>query len=392
MKVNLINPPQLELYEPSAYQPLGLLYIGAVLNRDGFECSYVDLSDKEEIQVADADYHLITVNSATYGSSKKVMQKIAHGFKVAGGFHPSLFPNESLKQLNLDAVVVGEGENVITRVLRDRKRGIFNGGVIKDLDSIPFPARELVPIKKLRNLSNIHGDSYKGDGAATTIITSRGCPYRCAFCSKALKQTRYFRYRSPINIYNELKEVQEKYDIHHFRFIDDCFTVNVGRVHRLCKLIKNLDICWLCITRTDAVNRQLLTEMYEAGCREIHYGIESGSQRLLDLMNKQVTVETNLYAVKIAKEAGLKVKIFLMYGFPTEKTEDIELTKKFVLKAQPDKWTLSKFALLPGSDVWNNPTKYGLSRGKSGRGSNLWYYPEESFELKHWLIEGSWKK
>lgn len=395
MKVNLISPPQPQLYDPSAYPSLGLLYLGAVLQKAGFECQYVDLSSleaTEKITMPPADFHLISILTATYQSCKRVMDTINFGFKVGGGFHASLFPAETLKDLKLDAVVVGEGEQVIADVLKNKIKGITFGGVVKDLDSLPFPARELVPLNQLRNFSNVHGDTYKGDGAATTIITSRGCCYRCSFCCKALPQMRYIRYRSPRNIVDELEQVSSNFDIWHFRFIDDIFTVNRRRIYDLCSLIKQhqLEIFWLCITRTDAVTSDLLKAMYQSGCREIHFGIESGSQRLLDLMNKQTTVETNLKAVEKAKEAGLKVKEFLMYGFPTETEQDLELTKKFVIESQPDKWTVSKFTLFPGSDIWANPEKYGLSSKEAN--PSQWYYCEEDNPLKQWLRSEVWRK
>jgi anaerobic magnesium-protoporphyrin IX monomethyl ester cyclase len=369
-----------------------LLYLGAVLREEGFECRYVDLSNSEasgENVVPDADFHLISVQSATFEASKKVMNKVDSGFKVAGGFHASLFPEGTLKELNLDAVVVGEGEEVIATVLRDKIRGVTNGGIIKDLDKIPFPARDLIPLHQLRNLTNIHGDTYTGDGAATTICSSRGCPYLCAFCCKALNQTNFVRYRSAKNVVDELESVATNYDIRHFRFIDDIFTVNRRRVYDLCGLIKDrrLEVYWLCITRTDAVTSDLLKTMHQAGCREIHFGIESGSQRLLDLMNKQTTAETNLKAIRKAKEANLKVKVFLMYGFPPETPEDIELTKKFMIEAQPDKWTLSKFTLLPGSDVQRTPAKYGVHTDFEQQ----WYYSEEDNPLKQWLRSEVWR-
>lgn len=392
--VNLINPPQPQLYDPSAYPSLGLLYLGAILEKEEFTCHYIDLSalePYEKIRVPKADFHLITVMSATYQSSQRVMESIENGFKVAGGFHPSLFPEKSLKELGVDAVVVGEAENVISEVLLEKRKGVTYGDTIKNLDALPFPARHLIPLSKLRNLSNIHGDTYKNDGASTTLISSRGCPYRCAYCCKALPQMRYIRYRSAKNVVDELEEITSKFDIWHFRFVDDIFTVNRKRVHDLCALInqRQIEIYWLCITRTNTVTTDLLQTMYEAGCREIHFGIESGSQRLLELMNKQTTVETNLKAIEKAKKVGLKVKVFLMYDFPTETEEDIELTKKFVVKAQPDKWTLSKFTLLPGSDVYEHPQKYGIDLAKH---SSEWYYCEENHPLKQWLRSEEWRR
>lgn len=384
MIANLINPPQTELYDPSAYPQLGLLYLGAVLEKNGIKCKYIDLSDKEDYDVPEADAHLITVVTATYKSALEVTASI-DGYKVVGGFHPSIYPKDFK---DVDAIVMGEGESIITDIVKNKREGTFKAEPIQELDSIPFPARHLIPVEKLRNLGGIHGDTYKGDGASTTILSSRGCPYRCSFCSKYLAQTRYFRWRSAKNVRDEIREIQEEYDIHHFRFVDDCFTVNKKRIYELCKMIKPLDVYWLCITRTDMVDRNILTAMYDAGCREIQFGIETGSQRLLDLLNKQTTVQINERACLLAKGIGLKVKVLLMHNIPSETDDDIESTKVFVRRVKPDKWTLSKFVPLPGSEIWNNWEKYGIDKPSL---RNLWYYPDEDCELKNWLIEGDWR-
>lgn len=386
-RINLINPPQLQLYDPKAYQPLGLLYLGAILQRENANCRFVDMSDKKNYQIPLADAHLVTINSASYGATKEVVNQL-DGFTVVGGFHPSIFPVKTKKELGVDSVVIGEAEDIIKDIVFEEKAGIFEGKPIRNLDAIPFPARNLVPRKELRHLEGIHTDTYKGDGAATTLISSRGCPFSCRFCSKSLAQTQYFRWRSPKNIYDEIKAIQERYDIHHFRFVDDCFTANKERVFELCALLEGLDIYWLCITRTDLLNKQLLDAMFDAGCREIHFGIETGSQRLLDLLNKKTTVEQNIKACRMAKSSGLKVKTFLMYNIPTETESDIEATKTFVREVKPDKWTLSKFRILPGSYFWNNYEKFDLEEPSL---NSQWFYPEEDCELKEWLIKKEYR-
>jgi len=158
-----------------------------------------------------------------------------------------------------------------------------------------------------------------------------------------------FRFRSTSDIKKEIEEVMDRYNISHFRFIDDAFTANPWRVLNLCEALRGLGITWMCITRADWINRELLEAIKEAGCTEVDYGMESGSQRILDAMNKGITVDQNIKAVKLTKETGLRVKAYLMCDYPSETEEDITLTKRFMCEAKPDKYTLSSFTPLPGS-------------------------------------------
>ena len=387
MKINLINPPQEELYDPSAYPHLGLLYLGAVLKRAGHKPHYIDLSATGEHKVPKADYHLITVTTPMYTSAMKVIGGIDDGGKiVVGGIHPTICPDDFT---SVDYVVRGEAEKSIVDIVEGRvAERIVNCEIVRDLDTLPFPAREIMPIEHLRHLGGVHGDAYRGDGASTTIISSRGCPFHCTFCCK-IQQTEFVRYRSALNVKEEVVECQEKYDIHHFRFVDDIFTLNKKRVYELCDALKPLDVYWLTITRADVVDQRMLDKMYGAGCREVALGIESGSQRMLNLMGKRETTQQYLKSIEMIKKAGLKVKCFFMYNFPGETEKDLELTKKFILKAKPDKWTLSRFSPLPGSYIWNHPKEFNLKINKNY--DEYWFYPEDGNMLKEFLKSNEWR-
>jgi len=295
-----------------------------------------------------------------------------------GGIHPSIFPKTTLADSLCDHVIVGEGEYA----LRDLALGkiseqIAYAGVIKDLDEMPFPARHLFEYSDVVDLTGIHGQEH--GQKATTMITSRGCPYNCSFCTK-IPQTNAFRFRTPQNIIEEIELLIHDYQISHIRFVDDIFTFDIERIINLCKsLIQINDLSWVCITRADKLTDKLLEMMKSAGCKEIHLGIESGSQRILDSMNKRITVEQNLDSIIRIKRAGIKVKTYLMYGFPGEMRQDIDATKMFIRKAKPDRFTLSRFTALPGSNIWetvNHETR--------------WFYPDSGdgyLEFKEWLKE-----
>ena len=374
-KVCLINPPQTELRAPKAYMPLGLAYLAATLLNSGVETEILNLSDVNNLKnvtIPDADWYGITCVSATY---KPVIElcKLIDGKTVIGGVHPTVKPEQTLKDTGADFVVTGEGDYVFRDLVSGRiepKGRILEGGVIEDLDSLPFPARHLFPYNEVVNSDGILGCE-KGV-KATSILTARGCPYRCSFCVKSHEMFSRFRYRSTENIREELALLVEDYGVQHIRILDDTFTLIKRRVLDLCAEIKGMGITWACITRADRIDDEMLYSMKNSGCIEVNIGVETGSRRLLKLMNKNETVETYIKASEKIREAGMLFKPFLMYDFPTETREDREDTLKLVRKIKPDKFTLSKFTLLPGSDMWTSPEKYGIAQVHQS-----YFYPDE---------------
>jgi len=374
-KVCLINPPQTELRAPKAYMPLGLAYLASTLLNSGIDTKILNLSDVnslENVKIPDADWYGITCVSATYEPVIELC-KLIDGKIVVGGVHPTVEPEQTLKDTGADFVVTGEGDYVFRDLVSgciEPKGRILEGGVIEDLDSLPFPARHLFPYNEVVNMDGILGCE-KGV-AASSIITARGCPYRCSFCVKAHEMFTRFRYRSAENIREELALLVEDYGVQHVRILDDTFTLIKKRVLDLCAEIKDLGITWACITRADHIDDEMLTGMKKAGCIEVNIGVETGSERLLKLMNKNETVESYIKASEKIRKADMLFKPFLMYDFPTETQKDREDTLKMIRKIKPDKFTLSKFTLLPGSDMWTSPEKYGIAQVHQS-----YFYPDE---------------
>jgi len=375
MRVVLIAPPQTELRAPKAYLPLGLAYLAATLLDSGIETEVLNLSDVnnlEAVKIPDADWYGLTCVSATY---KPIIElcNIINGKTVVGGVHPTVEPEQTLKDTGADFIITGEGDYALRDLVSGRidpKNRIIEGGVIEDLDALPFPARHLFPYNEVVNFDGILGCD-KGV-AASSIITARGCPYRCSFCVKDHEMFSRFRYRSAENVAKEVSHLVEDYGVQHIRILDDTFTLIKKRVLDLCEKIKPLEITWACITRADHIDNEMLHDMKKAGCIEVNIGVETGSKRLLKLMNKNETVETYIKAAEKIRRAGLLLKPFLMYDFPTETREDREDTLELVRKIKPDKFTLSKFTLLPGSDMWIHPEKYGIPKIHQS-----YFYPDE---------------
>ena len=380
MKACLINPPQTQLRQPKAYIPLGLAYIGAVLEEDGVKVKVLNLADYQESRIKElcerltfpeVDWTGISCVSATYHAVKDLVTHLKGKSRIAvGGVHASVLPLKTYNEMKPDVVVTGEAEFLLRDLVvgKVKPSPVMEAGIIRNLNTLPFPARHLFREEDVVDCTGIHGQE-KGV-PATSVITSRGCPYSCNFCCKGHSMFTTYRYRNARNVKEELKLLIHYYGVEHIRFVDDEFTLNNRRTKDLCTEIKGLGLTWVCITRADSLSKTLLKAMKEAGCVEVHIGVESGSNRILNLMNKRVTVETLLKTIRMIKKVGVRVKTYLMYGYPGETEEDRSLTLSFLRKAKPDKYTISRFTALPGSKTYN----------PSPRREPTWFYPDEDLE------------
>ena len=360
--IKLISLPQTNSLDDKIDPPLGLMYIAAVLEENGYPVEIVDLHFVERNKWREAigkpDIVGITVVAVLLHEAKEILCLTKCNnpktVVVAGGPHPSALPYETLRE-GFDAVVVGEGEysflNLVKTIYagKDFEKIIVSPPV--DVNMLPFPARHLVNLKAYtRKVIGKPGIS---------ILASRGCPYHCAFCDRSV-HGEGIRFRAIQSVIEEIKQIIEKYGIKNFKFEDATFTINRRRLHKLLDELKKLDIRFRCQGNARSDSYEDFVKLYEGGCREIIFGVESGSQHVLDLINKQVTVEQNRRAIINAKKAGLLVRVNLMVGNPGESWETIEETLNFMRETKPQLWIVSNFIPLPGCAIWENPSKYGI--------------------------------
>jgi anaerobic magnesium-protoporphyrin IX monomethyl ester cyclase len=362
-KVCLINPPQLTSLDDRLDPPLGLLYIAASLENNGIDVSISDLASKSPEEwpeaIDDADIYGMTIFSASLNTARKIAKAIKERDKkaviVAGGPHPTSLPKETLAYPEFDHVLKGEGEHAFLDFINNggaQNNGVIIADRIKNLDDLPLPARHLVDM-----------DSYTREvegGRAASLITARGCPYSCGFCCKDVHGTKV-RFRSVGSVIEEIEEMQRKNEIKSFIFYDDIFTLNSKRLAKFCDAFKDMNMTFRCNGHSGTNTYEEYVALREAGCKEIAFGIESGSQTILDAMNKRTRVEQNMETILTAKRAGLLTKAYVVSGFPGETQKTIDETKRFMEKADPDKFTVFQFVPLPGCDVWDNPEKYGVT-------------------------------
>ncbi|RZN57022.1 MAG: radical SAM protein [Candidatus Methanomethylicota archaeon] len=383
MKITLIHPPSSMDIETISVlglraPPLGLAYIAAVLEKEGYDVDIIDatalgLSFKElgnELKKRNPDVIGVTSITPTIYDAMKTIdiakEYCPNAITVMGGCHITALPEETLLECpNLDIGVIGEGEATIIDLLKAienkkdlsevdgiiyRKDGKIKRNkprkLIENLNEIPFPARHLLPLDRYTVL----GERVK----LGNILTSRGCPFNCIFCSSSQFYGRKFRARSPKNVVDEIEEVVNKYKIKSIEIVDDNFTVDKKRAWEIAKEIidRKLDIWWACGSRVDLITKELLQIFKKAGCGVIYYGIESGSERILKILKKGISLEQAKRAIKWAKEVGMEVVGSFIIGTPGETKEDVMKTIRFAIDSGLDFAQFTTMTPYPGTEIY----------------------------------------
>ncbi len=362
--------------------PLGLAYVGAALEKGGHKVEILDnyLLKKPIDEVKQTIVRLqpeivgITCGSATYQRCIETARAIKEANPackvVVGGWHASYAPDSLLEHTEIDYVVMGEGERAMTQLAahivkggeyeavgeipgvgyRRNKSSVKNPPqVIADIDSIPFPARHLLPM----NLYGRRIEFLKAEPVDIISIT-RGCPYNCAYCDVEKLWGKKCRIFSPSRVVDEVKHLVDNYGSKGVYFISDNFTIRKKETVEFCDLMKKekLDVEWVCDTRADLLNKDLLVKMRQAGCRTIWFGVESGSPRIMDIINKGITKEQTMKAFKLCRETGIQVACSFMIGIPGETVKDMEVSLKFAKQLDPDWCGFNIYVAYPGSILY----------------------------------------
>ena len=284
----------------------------------------------------------------------RVMNKNKNASYILGGPHVSGKPEDAFE--DFDSVVIGEGERSLLDIIRRKESShsfekVIRHEYIRDIDDLPFPDREMIDIKSYK---------YFLDGQlTTTVISSRGCPFGCNFCANNA-WGKSLRMRSPGNIYEEVRMLKENYGYEAFMFFDDTMTVDRKRMSRICSLLKELKIIYRCFIRSDTVDKEILSSMRRSGCVEVGVGIESGSQRILNIVNKGETVKKNMEAVKMCRKLGIRTKGFFVVGLPGENSESISETEEFLKEADLDDIDITVFSPYPGSLIYKEKSIFDI--------------------------------
>ena len=401
-KITLVYPYFRPFNDNSVFRfpPLGLGYIASSLRKHGVSVTLVDctfLTKKEalkRIQLSNPEiigiYSMFSMKQQSIELAKLLRKNCE--MLIAGGPLPTLTSKDFLREF--DVVVIGEGEETIVELVdaieknldlsaikgiayREKGRGEVkitpSRPVIHDLDRVPFPSRDLFENQSYKNYY-----SKKFSYTITSMITSRGCPFNCDFCSRSVFGNK-FRTRSAVNIVDEIETVLALgYD--RIWFADDCFTLNRKRLVEICDEIINrrLRFGWECLSRVDTIDREVADKMREAGCVRVFFGIESGNNSVLAVMNKQTTVEQARKAVFIAKEAGIQVGAFFILGYPGESDKTVLDTVRFASSLPLDYLSFTLPYPIPGTPLYE--------RVKGKIALEDWDEPKNLHFIRHKLL------
>ena len=368
--------PGMGLWE--APPPLGILYIASVLEERGHKVRVFDSTLSEIIDEVRKFRPEVIGISATTPQIPLVKELVKHlreemppAFFVCGGVHVTALPEFSIKDLNIDCVVVGEGEYSMADLcerledggdLKDVKGIVYrdedgkivrNEGkpLIKDLDEVPFPAWHLLDLEKyFAPPGPIRGLWLE---RCTHMICSRGCPYQCIFCASHLVFGRMVRRRSVSNVIEEIMFLMDKYKIDGIWFMDDTFTTSKKWVMDFSRGLREnkIDLKWCCQARVDTITEEMLMEMKKSGCEQLDFGVESGSERVLKALKKGISPQMVRDAFKLTKRLGLRALATFMIGNPNETKEDINTTFKLAKEIDPDYVNFYFITPYPGTEL-----------------------------------------
>lgn len=367
-KVTLINPPSPWLINDRVDVPLGLLYLaGFTRTLKDVDVNILDLSGgrHEDYEVPKSDIYGISFTSPQLKYAVDIKKRIRKEYPdkpiVAGGIHATALPNETLAH-GFDYVVRGEGELALEKIINDGVyTKIVKGIPNTNLDTLPFPAYDLLDMKSYLALDVVQYMK-KGD-KEINIMASRGCNGKCIYCT-SFKGS--MRQRSPESVIDEINMLREEHNVDRFYIIDDNLTVNRDWLIDLCSKLKENKVNWHCLGRADQIDKEIAEIMVDSGCMGVTLGIETGSQKLLDVIRKETTVEAQEQGMKNAHDSGLKVRSQMIVGLPQEEETDHQQTLDFIVrnKSNVDKWGVHIFIPFPSSPVWRNPEKFGYKINK----------------------------
>jgi len=382
-------------------EPLGLAYIAGYLEFQKIPVRIID-SQAEGLSMADVVASILSGNESiigitmltpAFGVVKNLCKQIKHKCPdrriVLGGAHGTVLPERTLEEIpEADIVCIGEGEVTLSEIARLRDDTLLSGinGIcfrsenklirtaprppVQDLDQIPPPARHLLPMEKY----HLTASRVSGSGYCPTILVARGCPFSCTFCSRTFGRS--FRTHSIDRILSEIRSLINTYRISQLNIEADTLTVNKKFIKALCNgLIQSgisRQIRWTCESRVDTVDEEILILMRQAGCWQISYGVETGSQRLLDSINKSITLKQIENVFRTTKQVGISIRGFFMLGLPDETPSESRATIDFAKKLNPLWAQFTITVPYPGTKMFEDIEQQGKIRTYNWEKYNTW--------------------
>ena len=394
MKVLLVFAPYEFMKTVTSNQfPLGLGYLASYIRSKGIEVKIADLRHAKNNDFAKllTEYQpdivgiscMTTNQNEAYEIARTAKRILGNSLVILGGVHATFMYEEILKKIKeIDITVIGEGEITLHELCKAWEAGLSsdslakingiayreNGAVavtparekIQIIDDLPIPAFDLVALPDI--------ECYFKNSRDLPVLTSRGCPFKCAFCSTSVMHGQQYRKRDPEKIVDELEFLINRYGAVSFSFVDDTFTVDKERTKKICYEIirRNLNIKWGCSARVDTLTADMLKIMKKAGCKGLFFGIESLNDNVLKKIKKGFTARKAVKMVKMAMDEGITVDTSFILGLPGDSLDNSRKICDFVKKYKINGRVLTNtLQILPGTDMYLNPEYYGIKYSKN---------------------------
>lgn len=368
-RVCLVHSPCRELRDDRLEPPLGLLYLAAQARTEGVDVTVIDLAGHDEDDLAQlvpdgCDFYGFSTYSVNFDLTARLAAEVRlrnpDALLIAGGPHATALP-QSVLQHGFDTVITGESELTFVEVLRRRAIGQpvlpIAAGIPPDpLDLLASPAYDLVDLDTYSRVLN--------GRRCLSVLTSRGCPYRCSFCNSSIMGAgRPIRYRKAEAVADELARLRSRYSIDHFRFQDDIYTMDIRRIRELTAVLAPMQITYRCFSRVNTCSPEMAGLLRQGGCIHVSFGVETGSPMLLGkhAMHKGQTPDQIRWALRNAHDAGLRTRIFLIVGFPGETEETVEETLAVVKSVPWEEFAVYPLIAYPGTPLHDYPERYGIT-------------------------------
>lgn len=358
MKVVFLYPyydEKVRIKDRVEFPPLGMLHVCSAIRAAGHEVEVLTVysgADYESYPQADIYCYAITASVVypIFLEAIKVLRGNAK-YHIAGNNQANNFPHDVYLEMGLDAIFVGEGEEVVPEWINSgcKQKGVIRGGMV-DINEIPFPARELLPDDRIYMGSRLGG---KVDNIIS-MVSSRGCPFPCKFC--AIMNRGKPRYRTPESFEAELVEILEKYPkCQGITLLDETFTMRHKHVEAIAQVLDKYGLYWECNSRANTLRDDIINVLANSNCMEVKIGIETGSQELANNMAKGNKLEKSKEAIIKAHTAGIPLKFYMMHGYPGENLATTHETIEFLksMKGYIHRLGIFRFVPLPGSPVFN---------------------------------------
>lgn len=359
MKIALINPPSPFLINERIFPNIGLVRVATALKKRGYDTCLVDMAGNSNQKIPQADVYGFSSTTPqfpyVYNIHEKIKKLYPNVHTVIGGPHASSLyglKRKNIEDINIydiekfDSIFVGEAE--LDNVELIFKKGWQKAPLIKNLDDVEIPDRSLIDIKSYK--------FYLNNKITTSIQSQRGCPGKCTFCcGRDIEMYNRVRQHSPERVIKEINQLNKEYGYSSFQIYDDEVNINMNRLEKLCIELSKKQYQFRAFIRNDQITKhpESVKWMKKAGFIKLCGGIESGSNRILKILNKQMNYKMNLNARRLIGKENIHYEGFMILGHPSETLDDIKLSKKWLLEASPDDFDLNILTPYPGSKIYN---------------------------------------